>query len=117
AAVAVGAEQVASLSKRASSDQKAVAELAPKTLAESKRELAEAFRRRPGTVLIVIDDIDRLTNEEVRLLFRLIRSNADFPKFIFLLLFDRYVVATALDAASPDHGEAYLEKIVQVGFD
>lgn len=117
AAVAAGAEQISELTKRASSDQKAIAELATKTLAESKQELAEAFRRRPGTVLIVIDDIDRLTNEEVRLLFRLIRSNADFPKFIFLLLFDRHVVATALDAAAPDRGEAYLEKIVQVGFD
>jgi predicted KAP-like P-loop ATPase len=117
AALAVGVDQVASLSKQASSDQKTVAELATKTLAESKQELAAAFRRRHGTVLIVIDDIDRLTNEEVRLLFRLIRSNADFPKFIFLLLFDRHVVAAALDAASPDRGEAYLEKIIQVGFD
>ena len=117
AAVAIGVDEVASLGKRASSDQKAVAELAIKTLAESKQELAAAFRRRHGTVLIVIDDIDRLTNEEVRLLFRLIRSNADFPKFIFLLLFDRHVVAAALDATSPDRGEAYLEKIVQVGFD
>jgi predicted KAP-like P-loop ATPase len=117
AAVAAGAEQISELTKRASADQKAISDLATKTLAESKRELAETFRRRHGTVLIVIDDIDRLTNEEVRLLFRLIRSNADFPKFIFLLLFDRHVVATALDAASPDRGEAYLEKIVQVGFD
>lgn len=117
AAIAAGAEQISDLTKRASADQKAVAELATKTLAESKQELAEAFRRRHGTVLVVIDDIDRLTNEEVRLVFRLIRSNADFPKFIFLLLFDRQVVATALDAAAPDRGEAYLEKIVQVGFD
>lgn len=117
AAVAAGTEQIVELTKRAGMDQKAIAELATKTLAESKQELAEAFRRRPGTVLIVIDDIDRLTNEEVRLLFRLIRTNADFPKFIFLLLFDRDVVAAALDAASPDRGEAYLGKIVQVGFD
>jgi KAP family P-loop domain len=117
AALAIGADQIDSLAKRASSDQKAIAELTIKTLAQSKRELADSFRRRHGTVLIVIDDIDRLTNEEIRLLFRLIRSNADFPKFIFLLLFDRHVVAAALDAASPDRGEAYLEKIVQVGFD
>ncbi len=117
AAAAAGADQVANLAKRASSDQKTIAEFATKTLAEGKRELADAFRRRPGSVLIVIDDIDRLTQEEVRLLFRLIRSNADFPKTTFLLLFDREVVAAALDAVSSDRGEPYLEKIVQVGFD
>jgi predicted KAP-like P-loop ATPase len=117
ATVAAGVEQVAGLAKRASSDQKTIAEFSRKTLAEGKQALNEAFRRRPGTILIVIDDIDRLTQEEIRLVFRLIRSNADFPKFIFLLLFDREVVAAALNNLSADRGEAYLEKIVQVGFD
>ncbi len=114
AAAAVGADQVANLAKRVSSDQKTIAEFATKTLAEGKRELADAFRRRPGSVLIVIDDIDRLTQEEVRLLFRLIRSNADFPKFTFLLLFDRQVVAAALDAVSSDRGEAYSRRLFRL---
>lgn len=70
----------------------------------------------PRKVLVVIDDIDRLSAEEVRMMFQLVKAVANFPKTIYLLAFDRNVVARALDKAQPGHGDAYLEKIVQVPF-
>ncbi len=89
-----------------------------KSLHAAKEELRRNFKRtlkRP--VLIVIDDIDRLTFEEVRLLFRLVKANGDFPRFIYLLLFQKENAVKALDAVCDGQGGAYLEKIVQVGYD
>jgi KAP-like P-loop domain-containing protein len=114
---AEGLAQVTGVVEQAAFDQRTIAELAKKTLAETKQALSEAFAQRSGRILIVIDDIDRLTEEEIRLVFQLVRSTADFPKFIFLLLFDRQVITTALNKAALNKGDAYLEKIVQAGFD
>ena len=66
---------------------------------------------------MVIDDIDRLTFEEIRLLFRLVKANADFPRFIYLLLFQKNNAIKALDPVCDNQGAEYLEKIVQVGYD
>src|SRR5262249_39176513 len=46
-----------------------------------------------------------------------IKANADFPRFVFLVLFQRDIVADALNAATNKKGAEYLEKIIQVRFD
>ncbi|MHA6669600.1 KAP family P-loop NTPase fold protein [Homoserinimonas sp. A447] len=67
-------------------------------------------------VVVVIDDIDRLTSEEIRDVFKLVRLTASFPNVIYVLAFDRKRVEAAL--AEPGiEGRAYLEKIIQVSFD
>ncbi|WP_187105933.1 KAP family NTPase [Fusobacterium polymorphum] len=65
-------------------------------------------------LLIVIDDIDRLCDEEIREIFQLVKSIADFKNTIYILSYDREIVAKALDKTQQDKGEEYLEKIVQV---
>lgn len=90
---------------------------ASKTLVELKDELRDATTALENPLLIVIDDIDRLSSDEVCLLFRLIKANADFPHFIYLILCDRNFVTEALAALAPGRGGEFLEKIVQVGFD
>jgi|GEM_PF-2653024 len=72
-------------------------------------------------ILIIIDDIDRLTQEEIRQLFRGIKSLADFPNLIYLLAYDESVVLDALKEVSTSESNQnriefarnYLEKIVQ----
>lgn len=89
-----------------------------KTLGEAKAELRLTFAKGlKKTVLVVIDDIDRLTFGEIRLLFRLVKANADFPRFVYLLLFQKSVAVRALNEECGGQGDEYLEKIVQVGFD
>src|SRR5437764_9651607 len=68
-------------------------------------------------VLVLIDDIDRLTGDETREMFRLVKSLADFPNTIYLLAFDRARVASVLDESYGGAGSVYLEKIVQVSFE
>ena len=65
-------------------------------------------------LLIVIDDIDRLCDEEIREIFQLVKSIADFKNTIYILSYDREIVAKALDKTQQNKGEEYLEKIVQV---
>lgn len=65
-------------------------------------------------ILIVIDDIDRLCDEEIREMFQLVKSIADFKNTIYILSYDREIVTKALDKTQQDKGEEYLEKIVQV---
>jgi len=66
---------------------------------------------------VVIDDIDRLTPEETRQLFTVIKALADFPNVIYLLAFDREVAAQAISEQTGMPGERYLEKIIQVPFE
>lgn len=64
-------------------------------------------------ILIVIDDIDRLTNSETEVFFRLIKGIADFNNIIYLLLYDKDVVSNSLKKIKEEKGEKYLDKIVQ----
>lgn len=86
------------------------------TLAEIKKELSDSLKELKRPILVVLDDIDRLTPEEIRLLFQLVKANADFPNVIYLLLFQRDIVERSLDSPPAIIGQEFLEKIVQVGF-
>jgi predicted KAP-like P-loop ATPase len=68
-------------------------------------------------ILVVMDDLDRLTADEVRVVFQLIKANADFPNLVYLTLFQRDIVEQNLERLTSGSGKDFLEKIVQVGFD
>lgn len=95
----------------------ASAEAANKTLSEIKEELNDSLRNLEVPLLVVIDDIDRLAQDEIALLFKLVKANADFPNIIYILLFQRDIVEKSLDAVSNGKGAEFLEKIVQMGLD
>ncbi|WAX58005.1 KAP family NTPase [Jatrophihabitans cynanchi] len=67
-------------------------------------------------IVVVIDDIDRLTTAEVREIFKLVRLTASFPNVIYLLAFDRRRVEEALTDDGVV-GRDYLEKIMQTTVD
>lgn len=89
----------------------------PLDLYELKLRISESLLTWEKRILVVIDDIDRLTVEEIRQLFRVIKAVADFPNVIYLLAFDRKVVVRALEQTAGVSGEDYLKKIVQVPFE
>ncbi len=88
-----------------------------KDVYQLKKEIEKVLLKQHKRILILIDDIDRLTAEEIRQLFRVIKAVANFPNVIYLLLFDKEVVIKALEEAQGIPGEDYLEKIVQVPFE
>ncbi len=79
-----------------------------------KEETSEILRKSEKWLVIVIDDIDRLTQSEICQVFQLIKSVADFQNVVYVLAFDHNMVAKALDAITGDEGHAYLEKITNV---
>ncbi len=89
----------------------------PKDVPALKSEISKILRDAGKRILIVIDDIDRLTPEEIRQLFTVIKALADFPNVVYLLAFDREVAARAIEQQSGMPGERYLEKIIQVPFE
>ncbi len=97
--------------------QTAKASRQPKDVYKLKEDINKILKKQQQRILVVIDDIDRLTAEEIRQLFRVIKAVANFPNIVYLLLFDKEVVVKALAETQKIPGEAYLEKIVQVPFE
>jgi hypothetical protein len=87
---------------------------ATKPIEDQKREMREFFKQLNRKLVVVIDDIDRLTHEEIRIIFRLVKATSDFPNTVFLLLFQKSTVEDALNSISGGQGKAFLQKIVQV---
>lgn len=82
-----------------------------------KKKVIEALEKQKHKFIIIIDDIDRLNNAQIRAIFQLVNSLAGFPNMIYLLSFDREVVTRALQEEQKCDGEEYLEKIIQVPFE
>lgn len=87
------------------------------SLSELKKDISDMLARFDRPILVVIDDLDRLSTSEIKLMFQLIKANADFPNMVYLLLFQRDIVEKSLNEIAPISGREFLEKIVQVGFD
>ena len=86
-------------------------------IVQVKERIASKLSQQRRKILIIIDDIDRLTADETREIFRLVKSIADFPNTIYFLSFDRLVVSKMLDKSVEGSGDSYLEKIIQVPFE
>src|SRR6266496_964277 len=86
----------------------------PANADEARRMLGKLFGK-PETpsLLVVMDDFDRLTSEEIQTLVRLIKANANFPGLNYLLFCDPDQLAAALDPVTSGKGTEFLEKIVQ----
>ncbi|MGM8261354.1 KAP family P-loop NTPase fold protein [Clostridium perfringens] len=60
-------------------------------------------------IVITIDDIDRLENEEVKEIFKLVRAIGDFNNIIYILAFDEEKVCKVF-SSGPD----YIDKIINI---
>jgi len=89
----------------------------PQDLEALKGELDDLLAKQLQKIIVVIDDIDRLTVVEVRQMFQLIKVLCDFPNTLYLLAFDRNVVEKALSRPGVCTGKEYVDKIVQVPFE
>lgn len=83
-------------------------------IAERKKAVESALERGRVRILVVIDDLDRLSSERIREVFQLMAVIADFKYVSYLVAFDEEVVVNSLECLQGIPGERYLEKIVQV---
>jgi predicted KAP-like P-loop ATPase len=88
-----------------------------KSAFEIKAEIRDTLLKRDKKLLIIIDDIDRLNEKEIKQMLRLVRINADFPNTIYLLAFDKRLIEKYIGDQTKISGKDYLEKIIQVNFE
>lgn len=87
------------------------------SLESQKAQIDEELKKFGFRIVVFIDDIDRLTKEEVNNVFRLVKLTASFKNLTFVLAFDDEMVAKAIYANYGDtieDGYKYLEKIVNI---
>lgn len=83
------------------------------TLEKIKSNINGYLKKLDKKIVIIIDDIDRLTDNETEFIFRLTKGIADFDNLIYILLYDKTIVSKSLQTFKQENGEKYLEKIVQ----
>jgi predicted KAP-like P-loop ATPase len=88
-----------------------------KSLINQKEAITKKLSELNQKIIVIIDDIDRLNNEQICLIFQLVNSVAGFPNVMYILSFDKEIVARALTKEQNCDGKEYLEKIIQVPFD
>lgn len=81
-----------------------------------RKKIEDALTKYGKRIIVIIDDIDRLSTAEIRDIFKLVRLTANFPNIIYIVAFDRSPVENALNEESIN-GRDYLEKILQIAID
>ena len=87
------------------------------TMTYQKNEVDKLMNSNDKFNIFFIDDIDRLSEEEISILFQIIKNIADFHKVIYVLCYDIDIVVSALDVVHRNRGKEYIEKIVQYPID
>ncbi|MCC2313553.1 KAP family P-loop NTPase fold protein [Cellulomonas xiejunii] len=88
----------------------------------SKKSAEVALRESALPVLMVVDDLDRLTPDELLEVLKLVRLVGRLPHVYYLLSYDErtlldVLLRTPVTGANEGRARAYLEKIVQVRLD
>jgi hypothetical protein len=87
-------------------------------LEQKKIDLSNLISKYERKIVVIIDDIDRLSKDEVYTIFRLVKLTGDFNHFVYLLAYDEEKVAAAIGQRFSDSdkeaGKSFIEKIVQI---
>lgn len=84
-------------------------------LVKTKARIEQKLDEIDEPIIVVIDNVDRLTPNLMVLLFQFMGSVANFPNMLYLALFDRNVVTAALERElklPEGEGDAFLAKVV-----
>jgi predicted KAP-like P-loop ATPase len=84
------------------------------TFRRMRDEFASELDESGASVLVLIDEIDRLNDRDVAVCAQLVRAVADFERFSYLLAYDPERVAPALGNGDVECGGTHLEKLVQL---
>lgn len=88
-----------------------------KTTADMRAEIAQKIEELDLSFIILLDDLDRLEPAQAVEVIRLVKSVADFPRFRYLLCYDKAVLSQAISQGlGVTDGSLYLQKIIQLTF-
>lgn len=78
-------------------------------ISKIKERINNQIRGYDKKILVIIDEIDRLENDDIKEIFQLVRALGDFDNMIYLLSFDKEKVCKVFST-----GEDYLDKIINI---
>lgn len=105
------AKTVGNVFKQVGITTKEWGELKTKNLEQFKEDIDKAIQKLGRKIIIVIDDIDRLNEKEIKQIFQLVKQNANFPNTMYVLSLDQEKALEQIGEKSE-----FLEKIIQVNF-
>lgn len=85
-------------------------------LTHVKAELNELLRNQKHKLVIIIDNITRLEDMEVKQIFQIVKSIGDFANTVYVLAFDKEHIIQVLNNVQEESGADFLDKIVQLPF-
>lgn len=86
------------------------------SLQNQRQKLIDILKKIKKPITVILDDIDRLSSDELQSILKLVRLTGNFPNIIYILSFDKEKVIYTLNNSNIE-GDTYLEKIIQVTFD
>jgi KAP family P-loop domain len=93
---------------------KKISKLKELDMISRKNRIRQILTKLKQSILVIIDDIDRLTPDEAYQVVRLVKSVADFPNTSYLLCFDPEYLKVALEKHGIKKADKYIDKIIQV---
>ena len=79
-----------------------------------RKKVTSTLLKRNKPIVVILDDVDRLSAPEIREIFKLVRLTASFPNLAYIVSCDRLRVEQALEEKGQGlSGRDYLEKIIQ----
>lgn len=82
------------------------------SLAGQREKVVSTLQELDKPIIVLLDDVDRLSATEIREIFKLVRLTGCFPNLVYIVACDRSRVEKALGEEGWE-GRDYLEKIVQ----
>lgn len=88
-----------------------------KTAAELRAVIEQQIAALGVNFVVIIDDLDRLEPAQALEILRMVRAVADFPRFQYVMCYDRDVLAHAVESGlGVQNGALYLQKIIPLSF-
>ena len=84
------------------------------TVNEMKDEINSKIKITGIKLLVIVDDLDRLSDKETAEMLMAIRCIADFENTFYLLAYDHNLLVQACDQIQKGFGEQYIGKIIQL---
>jgi predicted KAP-like P-loop ATPase len=82
-----------------------------------KAQLNDLLRQLKHKIIIIIDNISRLTPPEINQILQIVKSMGDYANTVYLLSFDKQQVIHAIDKIREGEGADFVEKLVQLPFE
>lgn len=86
------------------------------TLGSLQKDISHSLKKFKERIVVIIDDIDRLSSEEILEVFRIIRGSANFSNIVFVSCFDKNYVEEAIRGSSDALKKTFIEKFFQLEF-